>query len=104
LKKEYDRKTCKINGDSDNYKVEKVVYEKGKVWINKNRYFETVPENIWNFYIGGYQVLDKWLKERKKHEISLSSADIQHFIKVVNVLDYTINTMQKIDEKTKDWI
>ncbi|MCX6154765.1 MAG: N-6 DNA methylase [Candidatus Kapabacteria bacterium] len=76
----------------------------GKVWINKDRYFENVPQEAWDFYIGGYQVLDKWLKERKKHEIILSSEDIQHFINIVNVLDNTIKTMQKIDDLTSDWI
>jgi predicted helicase len=104
LNKSYTDNICKMGGIGNNDKVEKVEYEKGKVWINKERYFEPIPEPIWNFYIGGYQVLDKWLKERKKHEITLSSDDIQHFIKVVNVLDYTIKTMQKIDEKTREWI
>jgi predicted helicase len=95
---------CKCIGDGNNFKVEKVLYDKGKVWINDNRYFEPVPLPIWEFYIGGYQVLDKWLKERKKHEITLSSDDYRHFINVVNVLDHTIKTMEKIDELTKDWI
>lgn len=95
---------CRFIGDSDNFKVEKVEYDKGKVWINKDRYFDIVPLDVWNFYIGGYQVLDKWLKERKKHEITLSGDDIQHFIHVVNVLGYTIKTMHKIDELTKEWI
>ncbi|MFH1052703.1 MAG: hypothetical protein V1779_17415 [bacterium] len=53
---------------------------------------------------GGYQVLDKWLKERKKHEIALSTFDVNHFINVVNVLDYTIKTMEKIDELTREWV
>lgn len=106
LKVNYSKNICKIDGDSDNFKVEKVSYEPDsmKVWINKDRYFAPVPPEIWNFYIGGYQVLDKWLKERKKHDITLSGEDVQHFIKVVNVLGNTIETMQKIDELTKDWI
>ena len=106
LKKEYRPSISKFYGETDNYKVEKVEYDEKemKVSINKDRYFQPVPVDIWNFYIGGYQVLDKWLKERKKHEISLSGEDIHHFIKVVNVIDHTIKTMQKIDELTKDWI
>jgi len=119
-----DNNICKSNGTGENFKVEKVEYKEfapnendeadfllsskgeksGRVWFNKDRYFEPVPESVWNFYIGGYQVLDKWLKERKKHEITLLGEDIQHFIKVVNVLDFTIKTMQKIDELTLDWL
>ena len=95
---------CSLLGGGENFKVESVNYDKDKVWFNKERYFAHVPPDVWNFYIGGYQVLDKWLKERKKHGITLSSEDIQHFIKVVNILDYTIKTMQKIDILTIDWI
>ena len=116
MKKSYENNICKIQGNSDNFKVEHVKYDKspldpplengetGKVWINEDRYFEPIPENIWNFYIGGYQVLDKWLKERKKHGITLSGEDIQHFIKVVNIIDYTIAAMQDIDEMSKGWV
>ncbi|OGU41750.1 MAG: hypothetical protein A2X61_00385 [Ignavibacteria bacterium GWB2_35_12] len=103
LNVDFTKSICQFKGGG-NFKVEKVVYDKGKVWINNERYFETVPPDIWNFHIGGYQVLDKWLKERKKHEITLSGEDIQHFIKVVNVLNNTVITMQKIDELTKEWI
>jgi predicted helicase len=95
---------CQSLGSDNNFKVEVVRYEKNKVWYNKDRYIDSIPENVWNFHIGGYQVLDKWFKERKKHDITLSGADIQHLIDVVNVLDYTIKTMHKIDELTEEWI
>jgi hypothetical protein len=36
----------------------------GKVWINGERWFENVPEAVWNFRIGGYQPAQKWLKDR----------------------------------------
>ena len=95
---------CRSIGNGDNFKVETVNYDKGKVWLNKERYFENVPDDVWNFYIGGYQVLDKWLKERKKHEITLSSDDIKHFQYVVNIIAHTIKTMERIDDLTKEWI
>ncbi len=124
LKNTYSDNICRFEGTGENFKVEKVEYEEldmnesreanflykatgvksGRVWINKQRCFEPIPEPIWSFYIGGYQVLEKWLKERKKHEITLSAEDIQHFIKVVNVLDATIRIMKQIDDKTKEWI
>ncbi len=45
--------------------VDKVKFEKGKVFINNIQYFDKVPSKVWEFYIGGHQVLDKWLKSRK---------------------------------------
>ncbi len=76
--------------------VEKVKYENGKVWINNEQYFEGVPEDIWNFYIGSYQVLDKWLKSRKGRK--LTGRDIETFLQIVEILKETIKIMEKIDE------
>ncbi len=50
--------------------VEKVGYASNKVWINSSQYFGGVPEKVWNFKIGGYQVCDKWLKDRKGRSLS----------------------------------
>jgi hypothetical protein len=55
-----------------------------------------VPENVWNLHIGGYQVLDKWLKNRKKRELSVR--EILHFIQVIEVLKETIRIMNEINE------
>ena len=67
----------------------------GKVWINKHQYFDNVPTAAWNMIISGYQVLDKWLKDRKdKH---LDSDDIRHYQKIVVALVKTIEVQEKID-------
>jgi predicted helicase len=79
--------------------MEKAKYdpEENRVYINKEKqYFDTVPEDIWNFRVGGYQVLDKWLKDRKGRV--LSSEDIEHYRKVVTALYETHQIMQEIDE------
>ena len=76
--------------------IEKVKYENGKVWINKEQYFEGVPEDVWNFYIGGYQVLDKWLKSRKNRK--LESKDIEQFLQIVEIVRETIGLMGEIDK------
>lgn len=76
--------------------VEKVKYENGKVWINKNQYFEGVPEDIWNFYIGGYQVLSKWLKSRKNRK--LTAEEIEKFLQIVEIIKQTIKIMEEIDK------
>lgn len=52
-----------IDGDC---KVIKPEYKDGKVYINAAQYFDGVPEQAWNFYIGGYQPAQKWLKDRKR--------------------------------------
>ena len=59
-----------FKGDGDNV-VDKPEFKKGQVWINKDQYFDAVPELSWEFYIGGYQPAQKWLKDRKGRELSL---------------------------------
>jgi len=58
-----------------------------------------VPEVAWNFFIGGYQPAQKWLKDRKGRK--LSNADIEHYQKVVVVLVETGRVMGEIDEVIK---
>ena len=70
--------------------------EGGKVYINKEQYFENVPEIAWDFYIGGYQPAQKWLKDRKGR--SLTMEDITHYGRIISTLTKTHEVMQKIDE------
>jgi predicted helicase len=81
--------------------VEKVKYANGKVWINTEQYFGGVPENVWEFKVGGYQVCEKWLKDRKGR--SLSSEDINHYQRVVVALKETIRLMKEIDKVIPAW-
>jgi hypothetical protein len=78
-----------------------VRYEDGNVWVNPAQYFGGVPEAVWNFKIGGYQVCDKWLKDRKGRV--LSSEDISHYQSVVVALNETIRLMREIDETIPKW-
>lgn len=72
-------------------------YTNGAVIINKKGdKFINVSEQVWNFYIGGYQVCQKWLKDRKGR--TLSSEDIQHYQRIVVALQETIELMDKIDK------
>jgi predicted helicase len=79
-----------------NNKVESIKYVSGKLYINKTQYFDNISEDIWNFHIGGYQVLDRWLKYRKNRE--LSDQEILHFIQIVEILKETIRLMNEIDK------
>ncbi|MDJ0728423.1 MAG: hypothetical protein QNJ33_00355 [Crocosphaera sp.] len=65
--------------------------------MNKNCHFTGILENIWEFKIGGYQVLYKWLKDRKDANRKLSPDDIMHYQKIVVALKNTIEIMQEID-------
>jgi len=78
--------------------VEKVSYDDKtqRVSINKTQYFEGVPPEVWNFHIGGYQVCEKWLKDRKGRKLTID--DIDHYQKIVVALKETIRLMQEIDE------
>jgi predicted helicase len=76
-------------------KVEKIVYLKEKVFINKEQYFGNVPETAWNFYIGGYQPAQKWLKDRKGR--TLTNEDIEHYQKIIVALTETDRIMKEID-------
>src|SRR5665648_615256 len=75
--------------------VEKLAYENGKVFINTEQYFGNVSEVAWNFYIGGYQPAQKWLKDRKKRV--LKNTDIEHYQKIIVALAETNRIMKEID-------
>lgn len=76
--------------------VEKVKYENGNVYINDTQYFGNVPEISWNFYIGGYQPAQKYLKDRKGR--NLSSDEIGHYQKIIKVLFETGKLMKEVDK------
>ncbi len=71
-------------------------YINGKVFINKTQYFGNIPEIAWNFYIGGYQPAQKWLKNRITK--TLSNEDIEHYQQIIVALVETDKIMKKIDE------
>lgn len=81
--------------------VEKPLYDAAakRLYINQTQYFDNVPEEVWNFYIGGYQVIDKYLKYRKGRKLSLD--EIVNIENVINILAFTIEQMKKIDEAYK---
>jgi predicted helicase len=94
----------KYQGEGDN-NVKEVTYkpQQQRVYIHQNRYFEGIPPEIWGFRIGGYQVLEKWLKDRKKAKRSLSFNEILHYQKIVVALTVTLNIMKEIDQLIPEW-
>lgn len=74
--------------------IDLLKWKDNKVWINEKQYFGNVPEIVWNFFIGGYQPAQKWLKDRKGRTMSLD--DIKHYLHIVHALTETIKLMQKL--------
>ncbi len=65
------------------------------------QYFEGVPPEVWNFHIGGYQVCEKWLKDRRGR--TLTYEDLEHYSKVVTALSGTIRLTAEIDAAIPKW-
>lgn len=94
--------TTHFQGAGDN-RINNIKYdENNKVYINDSQYFEGIEKDVWEYYIGGYQVLDKWLKERKKKGSPLSLEDIKHFCQVAIALKKTIAIQAEIDKYYTD--
>ena len=77
--------------------VEQVKYDENKqqISINSDQYFAGIPPQIWNFYIGGYQVCQKWLKDRKGRHLSYD--DLEHYQQIISILGESIAIMETID-------
>jgi predicted helicase len=90
-----------VGGENE---VEKIRFENlsglssplGRVYINSEQYFDSVPEVAWNFYIGGYQPAQKWLKDRKGRILDFE--DIMHYQKIIKALTETDRVMGEIDK------
>ena len=92
-------------------KVGKIYFENNRVYINYDKnsehgidglqYFDNVPELAWNFYIGGYQPAQKWLKDRKDR--TLEFEDILHYQKIIVALAETGRLMKEIDAVGVEW-
>lgn len=85
--------TYPVDGD---HIVEKPRFEDSKVYINATQYFGNVPEVAWNFYIGGYQPAQKWLKDRKGRTLTID--DIRHYQHIIIALTETPRIMSEIDQ------
>jgi predicted helicase len=69
-------------------------YAEGKVYINATQYFDAVPEVAWQFYIGGYQPAQKWLKDRRGRRLTYE--DIRHYLKILIALTETEKWMREL--------
>jgi len=93
---ELDSPCARFQGDGEN-RVKKTSYgEKEKrVYINASQYFEGVEKDVWLYQVGGYRVMEKWLKDRKGR--TLSYEDIIHYCKIASALSNTISIQQSLE-------
>jgi hypothetical protein len=91
---------AKYQGGDDSDKIEKIVYNAGekRIYINKEKYFDNVSPELWNYQIGGYQVLQKYLKDRKDRSMD----DPRYYCRIVTALAVTIALQSQIDKIYND--
>ena len=80
--------------------IENLKYVGDKVYINNTQYFDRVPSEAWDFYIGGYQPAQKWLKDRKDRIMGYD--DIRHYQRIIRVLKETGEITRELDGKWED--
>jgi predicted helicase len=86
----------KFKGKGENIRIEKVKYnaEEERVYINNEKYFDSIQNNVWEYQIGGYQVLEKYLKDRKDRLMD----DPRHYCNIVTAIVKTIEIQSEIDK------
>jgi hypothetical protein len=85
--------------EDGNNRVDKLVYDKGRLFINDNQYFAEIDPEIYEYHIGGYQICNKWLRERKDRVLSLD--EIQNYCRIVTILKETMDIQNSIDNVYK---
>ena len=83
---------------NDSNKAENVYYDEKthRVYFNKEQYFEGIPKAVWEYRIGAYQVMEKYLKDRKGRKLSLD--EINHYMKVARAIMLTTELQEKVDD------
>ena len=87
--------TRKMTKSSIGFEPDEAEGSIGKVWINDTQYFTNVPLIAWEFYIGGYQPAQKWLKDRQGRTLNMS--DVKHYMNIIAALSLTADIMRQID-------
>ena len=93
---ELDSPIAKFQGEGED-KVDKPRYDENeqRVYINESVYFERVPSEVWEYKIGGYQVCEKWLKDRKGQKLD---GEFKHYCRIITAIQRTIDVQKEIDE------
>ena len=79
-----------------NLEVANIKRKGNDVFINKTEKFTDISDEVWNYWYGGHQIVQKWIKERKGEK--LEESDVQHFLNIVEIIYETIDMCGKVDE------
>jgi predicted helicase len=90
-----DALIAKFQGDGDNTVEKPEFKEKNQLFINRTQYFTGIEKEVWEYFIGGYQILHKWLKDRIGRKLSLE--EIKHFCRVATALRRTLDIQKEVD-------
>ncbi len=92
-----NRPIARYQGAGENDRIEKVQYSENelRVYVNPEKYFEGISPAVWNYFIGGYQVCSKWLKDRKGRLLTLD--EVETYCKIVTALSMTLKIQDEID-------
>ncbi|HLF46949.1 MAG TPA: type ISP restriction/modification enzyme, partial [Chitinophagaceae bacterium] len=96
--KSLNHPTTKYFGKGNSDKIEKPMYdeEAKRVFINESRYFDNISPEVWNYQVGGYQPMEKYLKDRAKAGRQMD--DPGHYCKMATALAKTIEVQKEIDK------
>ena len=85
----------KFQGEGENDVIEEIIFrpEESRIYINSEKYFDNVTPQVWDYQVGGYRVLQKYLKDRKGRKMD----DFVHYSQIISALNYTIEIQQEID-------
>ena len=85
----------KFQGKGENDFIEEIIFrpEESRIYINSEKYFDNVTPQVWDYQVGGYRVLQKYLKDRKGRKMD----DFVHYSQIITALNYTIEIQQEID-------
>ena len=75
--------------------------EQGSVYVNQRQYVGGVSPEVWEFHVGGYQVCQKWLKDRGGRQLSYD--DLTHYQKIIVAISETLRLMEEIDKTIPGW-
>jgi predicted helicase len=89
-------KVSRISWSNDTVWLDAAATKKGQTSGPGTVGFRGVPAAVWNFHIGGYQICEKWLKDRKDR--TLSDEELVHYQKIIVSLDETVRLMKDIDQ------
>jgi len=97
---------AKPNSENDNdlgeisYAIKKIPskqrYKNEAIYLNEDLCIKNITEDVWNYSIGGYQVIDKWLKYRVDYECS--RGELEHLVNVCKIIRETIKLQNVLEE------